>query len=62
MMKTSYKDDYSHKKHEAEEIDCKPRYFEATLCKRFKGSTEYKRQYIRGRKDESHELGGCTLE
>lgn len=39
MMKTSYKDDYSHKKSGVNEIDCKPKHYEATLCKRFKGTT-----------------------
>jgi hypothetical protein len=50
LMKTSYNDDYSHKKTDGPEIDCKPRHVDATLCKLFKGSTEYKRQYIKGRK------------
>ena len=35
------------------EMNCKPKYFEATLCKFFKGTTEYKREFIKTHKVES---------
>ena len=54
LMRTSYNNDFSSKKQEGPEINCKPAHQEATTCKRFKGSTEYNRQYIKTRK-ESHD-------
>lgn len=55
MMKTSYNDEYSMKKSGGIEIDCRPRYFQATLCKRFKGTTEYKREFSKCRNTEQEE-------
>ena len=51
-MKTSYNEDFVLKRAEEQEIDCRPKHIEANLCKKFKGSTEYKRQYIKLRKGE----------
>ena len=49
-MKTSYNNEFSLKKKDGPEIDCKPKEQEATICKKFRGSTEYKRQYIKTKK------------
>ena len=62
LMKTSYNNDYASKKQEGPEINCKPAHQEATICKRFKGNTEYNRQYIKNKKDTLDENEVLTLE
>ena len=62
MMKTNYHDEFSMKRTSGPEIDCKPAHVEATICKKFKGSTEYKRQYIKNKKDDSKDEHIPTIE
>lgn len=58
-MKTSYNDDYTQKMSGVNEIDCRPKYFQASLCKRFKGTTEYKREFLKNRKVQKDEEEKC---
>jgi hypothetical protein len=39
LMKSNYSCEYSEKKGDGREINCKPRHFDANLCKLFKGTT-----------------------
>ena len=51
VLKSNYGSEFSEKKSGNVEM-CKPKYFEATMCKQFKGSTEYNREFIKTRKAE----------
>lgn len=52
VLKTNYSSEFSSKPVGGGEIDCKPRYFEAGLCKQFKGTTEYKREFMKGKRQQ----------
>lgn len=53
IMKSNYSTEFSEKKGGGCEINCKPKHFDANLCKLFKGTTEYKREFIQSRKLDS---------
>lgn len=46
VMRTNYSSEFCNKRGQME-ISCKPKHADATLCKQFKGMTEYKRQFQR---------------
>ena len=62
MMKTNYAADFGAKKMAPNEIDCRPKHQDATLCKQFRGNTEYKREFIPSKKEEGKENRLPTVE
>ena len=62
MMKTNYAADFGIKNIIPNEIDCHPKHQDTNLCKRFKGTTEYKREFVSSNKEESKENTLPTIE
>ena len=45
IIKSNYSNQFTSKKRELVEIDCRPKHTQANFCKHLKGTTEYKRQF-----------------
>ena len=54
LMRSNYSREFE-AKNAGTEASCKPRHFEANLCKQFKGTTEYKREFVSCKKDSEQD-------
>lgn len=54
LMRSNYSREFEAKNVNAES-SCKPKHFDANLCKQFKGTTEYKREFITCKKDSEED-------